>query len=134
MCSRRYDGVTTFNVLDIGVMPVSAMYGGVVDGVRLRTCDHPRQIERNAKHGSQDFYPVDLETEIIGNKFPDARQKFHAIMFCEVLEYLKMGAKEILGDLRQLLAPGGMSYLTTPNGMAYTTFLAYFEGRSPVAR
>jgi hypothetical protein len=57
-------------------------------------------------------YPPHLETEIIGTKFPDARSKFHAIMFCEVLEHLKVAPKEILADLKQLLAPGGMIYLT----------------------
>lgn len=128
------DDAAAFNVLDIGVMAVSAMYGDVVSGVRLHTCDHPRHVERNARHGSQDFYPVDLEAEVIGQKFPDARGKFHAIMFCEVLEHLKVAPKEILADLKQLLASGGMIYLTTPNGMSYTTFLAYFKGRSPVAR
>ena len=132
--TKVFGQLPAINVLDVGVMAVSTMYGEAVPGVNLHTCDHPRRVNNNASHGFADFYPIDLETEDLGAKHPELRGKFHVILFCEVLEHLKMGPKEIMRDFKRLLAPGGMIYLTTPNAMAYTTFLAYFEGRSPVTR
>jgi SAM-dependent methyltransferase len=115
-------------------MSVSGMYADGIEGVRLHTTDHPRRGGENASFGSRDFYPADLETEELGVRYPELIGKFHVIIFCEVLEHLKVAPSEILRDFKRLLAPGGMIYLTTPNGMGYGVFLAYFEGRSPVTR
>ncbi len=133
--AKRFGSLAEINVLDIGVMAVSGMYQEAVDGLRLDTCDHPRRNEHAASQKVlSEFYPIDLETEALHQKFPELVGKYHAILFCEVLEHLKISPTEILGDLKRLLVPGGMIYLTTPNGMGYGSFLAYFEGRSPVAK
>src|ERR1019366_7324430 len=113
---------------------VSAMYADGIEGLRLYTTDHPRRSGENANFGSRDFYPADLETEELSVRYPELIGKFHVIIFCEVLEHLKLSPNEILRDFKRLLAPGGMIYLTTPNGMASGVFLGYFEGRSPVVQ
>jgi hypothetical protein len=129
--TKVFGDLESINVLDVGVMSVSRMYADSVDGLRLFTTDHPRRAAENTAFGSPDFYPVDLEVEELSVRYPELRGRFHAILFCEVLEHLKMSPEEALRDFARLLAPGGMIYLTTPNGMGYGKFLAYFEGNNP---
>jgi len=131
--TKVFGHLDQINVLDVGVMSVSRMYADGIDGLRLHTTDHPRRAAENMDFGSLDFYPADLEIEELSVRYPELIGKFHVIVFCEVLEHLKLSPDEILRDFRKLLAPGGMIYLTTPNGMGYGTFLAYFESLSPVA-
>jgi SAM-dependent methyltransferase len=132
--SKTFGHLNEINVLDVGVMPVSRMYAHGIEGFRLHTTDHPRRANENSSFGTADFYPADLETEDLSVLYPELIGKFHAIIFCEVLEHLKLRPREVLSDFRRLLAPGGMMYLTTPNGMSYGTFLSYFESLSPVVR
>ena len=132
--TKVFGHLSEINVLDVGVMSVSGMYADGIEGLRLHTTDHPRRAAENADFGSRYFYPADLETEDLGERYPELIGKFQVIMFCEVLEHLKLSPHEILRDFRRLLAPGGMIYLTTPNGMGYGVFLAYFSGLSPVVQ
>ncbi len=71
---------------------------------------------------------------MLSTKYPDLRGTIHLIIFCEVLEHLKVTPFEILQDFRELLAPNGLIYLSTPNGMRAGVFLDYFQGRSPVVK
>jgi Methyltransferase domain len=128
---KSFGHLESINVLDVGVMSVSSMYSEGIDGLRLFTTDHARRGNKNAEFGSPDFYPADLEMEELSVRYPELIGKFHVILFCEVLEHLKLAPQEILRDFKRLLAPGGMLYLTTPNGMGYGKFLAYFEGNNP---
>jgi 2-polyprenyl-3-methyl-5-hydroxy-6-metoxy-1,4-benzoquinol methylase len=130
---KHFPTLPKINVLDIGVMTVSLMYQESVDGLELFTCDHPRRVEFIKNFGSANFYPVDLENEDIGERHPKMIGKFHAILFCEVLEHLRVKPSEILSDFRRILAPGGLIYLTTPNGIGYGAMLAIFERKSPSA-
>lgn len=131
--TKHFPTLPKINVLDIGVMAVSLMYQESVEGLELFTCDHPRRVEHIEKFGSPNFYPVDLENEDIGERYPETIGKFHAILFCEVLEHLRVTPSEILTDLRRLLAKDGAIYLTTPNGIGYGAMLAIFERKSPSA-
>jgi 2-polyprenyl-3-methyl-5-hydroxy-6-metoxy-1,4-benzoquinol methylase len=125
--------VTPLRVLDVGVMAISGMYGKIADGLELHTCDHPaREAQQAAISSTRKFYPVNLETEPLASKFPEIKGKFHLIFFCEVLEHIRVTPTEILLDLKELLAPNGLIYMSTPNGMRPGVFLDYFQGRSPV--
>ncbi len=130
---KHFPTLPKINVLDIGVMTVSLMYQEAVEGLELFTCDHPRRVEFIKNFASPNFYPVDLENEDIGERHPEMIGKFHAILFCEVLEHLRVNPSEILSDFRRILAPGGLIYLTTPNGIGYGAMLAIFERKSPAA-
>jgi Methyltransferase domain len=101
----------------------------------LHTCDHPaREAEHMAFSPETKFYPVNLETEQLPVKFPELKGKFNLIFFCEVLEHLRVTPTEILTDLKELLSPNGLIYISTPNGMRPGVFLSYFQGRSPVVQ
>jgi 2-polyprenyl-3-methyl-5-hydroxy-6-metoxy-1,4-benzoquinol methylase len=132
--SKKFADLDVIDVLDVGVMAVSGQYAEAVNGLRLHTCDHPRRSIQNDQFGSSNFYPADLEVDILPQLHPNLIGKFHVILFCEVLEHLRLSPREILADFKQLLAPGGIIYLTTPNGLEYGKILAYFQGVSPVAK
>ncbi len=129
--TKIFGHLNEINVLDIGVMSVSAMYADGIEGLRLYTTDHPRRSGENANFGSRDFYPADLETEELSVRYPELIGKFHVIIFCEVLEHLKLSPNEILRDFKRLLAPGGMIYLTTPNGNGVRRIPCLFRGPKP---
>lgn len=131
--TKIFGTLNEINVLDVGVTSVSGMYADGIEGIRLSITDHPRRAAENRNLGSRDFYPADLEIDEINIKYPQLVGKFHVIILCEVLEHLKVSPNEILHDLKHLLAPGGLIYVTTPNGMGWGTFIAYFERQSPVA-
>ncbi len=131
---KIFPGIDHINLLDIGVMSISAMYSEIDKDIELSTCDHPRRSLSEIPGTTQGFYPADLERDELSKKYPELVGKFHLIFFCEVLEHLKVAPAEILSDLKKLLAPGGLIYLTTTNGRGYGVFLAYLDGLSPVSR
>ncbi|MGO8737832.1 class I SAM-dependent methyltransferase [Rhodoblastus sp.] len=131
--STYFPAVPEFRVLDIGLMSVSQLYKRIVPETQLHICDHPAAEEkfRSFPEGYAQFYPINIETTQIQNVYTQLKGQFHLILFCEVLEHLRLEPAEIISDLKELLVPNGMLYLTTPNGMRAGVFLSYFEGRAP---
>jgi hypothetical protein len=69
----------------------------------------------------------------IENPDPIATRKlgqFECVVFCEVFEHLRMNIFGTMSLLRDLLAEGGILYLTTPNGLGLFGMRQYLRGRT----
>ena len=72
---------------------------------------------------------IDLEEDTFAETLPDLRGRFDAIMFCEVIEHIRASPQEQIGDLIELLRPGGYLIISTPNGLARAYLVAIMAGR-----
>jgi len=61
---------------------------------------------------------------------PFADASWHAIVFSEVLEHLRLSPSAVFQELHRLLVPGGLLLLTTPNVARLTNVLKLFVGRN----
>jgi SAM-dependent methyltransferase len=62
--------------------------------------------------------------------FPQARDTFDIVLFLAVIEHLHGSPRRVLGGLWQMLRPGGLLVVTTPNHAWIRTRLRLLTGRS----
>lgn len=55
--------------------------------------------------------------------------RFDCVVFCEVIEHLRLDLLRTLAALRETLAPDGVLYLTTPNGVSLGSMKRFVLGR-----
>ncbi len=56
--------------------------------------------------------------------------QFDCVVFCEVFEHLRSNILKTMSLLRDLVAEGGILYLTTPNGLGLYAIREYLRGRT----
>jgi SAM-dependent methyltransferase len=113
-------------VCEIGVSAFTRFYTQLLPQIDLVTVDRsldlfgveaPFAIE---ECGASQHYNIDLNRESI---HPDwgtpPLGTFDYVVFCEVLEHLRVNPVQLFEELLSLLKPDGLLYLTTPNFFSY---------------
>jgi SAM-dependent methyltransferase len=73
-------------------------------------------------------YLEDLDVEVLSMDIesgdpPDLGENYDVVVFCEVLEHLRINVLRTVRMLATLLKPEGLLYLTTPNGAGFVQTL-----------
>ena len=71
-----------------------------------------------------------LECDVERKPIPEADGAFQSVVFLEVLEHMSVGVPHALGELRRVLAPGGMLVLSTPNLAQFRNRVKLLKGKS----
>jgi SAM-dependent methyltransferase len=91
--------------------------------------------ERYNPGGEHNYYEFDLNLAGDPSKsYPGPKGCYDAIVFMEVLEHLIIPPDAVLRLLSDLLAPGGLLLLTTPNGAWLKNRLKLLRGVNPFER
>lgn len=113
-------------VLDIGMSRLTEMihdrFGVPVDAMGFGD-DGPID--------SGDYYHLDLNDCQFSDRCRRDLPRYDVIVFAEVLEHLYTSPKLVLGYLADLLAPGGVMIVQTPNGVALPRRVGMLMGRNP---
>jgi SAM-dependent methyltransferase len=120
------DGKESPRVCEVGVSAFTRFYTKLLPQIELVTVDRsldlfgvesPFAIE---ECGASHHYNIDLNRESL---HPDWGTPsigiFDYVVFCEVLEHLRVSPVQIFEELLSLLKPDGLLYLTTPNFFSY---------------
>jgi 2-polyprenyl-3-methyl-5-hydroxy-6-metoxy-1,4-benzoquinol methylase len=97
-------------------------------GYRVSAMDIPQHAtlpfvsERAARMGIT-IHIVDEERFARGDFMGSEPDRFHAIMFCEILEHITFNPIAFWRRVHQLVRPGGLIYVTTPNSMKLLSVL-----------
>lgn len=70
------------------------------------------------------------ECDLVRGPLPLDAGRFDAVVFCEVLEHLNSNPLPVLLEIRRVLKPRGLLYLSTPNLARWDNRLKLMEGRS----
>jgi SAM-dependent methyltransferase len=70
------------------------------------------------------------ECDVEREPIPEADGAFQSVVFLEVLEHMSVGVPHALGELRRVLAPGGMLVLSTPNLAQFRNRVKLLKGKS----
>ena len=123
-------------VLEVGASPVTMMYAKVLDDIDLfsrRTCPagNPPDGRSPQRYGfAGTFLHRSRYRRALRRWHPRlVEQQFHIVLFCEVIEHVLASPQEMLYDLLQLVAPGGVLIVTTPNGMSARRLFDVVIGR-----
>jgi SAM-dependent methyltransferase len=120
-------------VLEVGASPVTSMYARVLSDIELFTADLPAgnpPEEIAQRFGSKEHYYINLDTDALSARHPHlVEQQFHIVLFCEVIEHVLASPEEMLADLLNLVAPGGVLIVTTPNAMSARRLFDVVTGR-----
>jgi SAM-dependent methyltransferase len=85
--------------------------------------------------GVTEHVNLDLNVTPLGDVLPEPVRGSCDLVVCgEVVEHLLADPAEILADLLELLAPGGLLVVTTPNYLALRSIRVMEAGRSPASR
>lgn len=116
----------TMRVLDIGKSRLTDMiherYGVTVDALGF---DNNRSI------ASGRYYSFDLNECQDRSRWRCDLPKYDIIIFAEVIEHLHTAPSLVLGFLSQLLQPGGIIVIQTPNAVALPRRAKMLFGRNP---
>ena len=127
-------------IADIGPTPflapiLSSLTGAEVVTVERPVADGGRDDVWAKAVGVAHHVNLDLNTTSLGEVLPEAMRRSCDLVLCgEVVEHLFADPAEIAGDLLELLAPGGLLVVTTPNYLALRSMRVMEEGRSPASR
>lgn len=113
-------------ILEIGAWPYVMTFalqqlGYRVDSVDL---DPSRDVEYLDARGLR-VQACDIEAEAL----PFDDHSFDVVVFAEVLEHMGRNAMQALQEMRRVLRPGGMLFVTTPNLYSPANILAFITGR-----
>jgi SAM-dependent methyltransferase len=115
-------------VLDVGMSYQTLLLRSVFPEVALSTLgffDHRFKRMEGVEH--TDFNLNDSAEEA---RWP-LLEPFDLILLAEVIEHLHVPPTRVLGMLRELLRPGGMLVIQTPNPVNLARRLALLRGESP---
>ena len=80
---------------------------------------------------------MQVDIERIDPKITEGLGQFECVVFCEIFEHLRINILGTITALGSLVSPGGILYLTMPNGLGLSAWLTkYAKGRTgpdPVA-
>lgn len=98
-------------ILDVGTSPFTVFLKKMYPRSKIVTIDLTSKFERKMERNKIKFFKIDLnkETLLALNK------KFDAVLFLEVIEHLKRNHKVILTQIEEILRPGGICIIQTPN-------------------
>ena len=99
------------SILDFGISINSFVMRDLFPAAKISVADRP-QIRMPTKSFHK-FYPVDLEDDELAAI--DLSDRFDAIVFCEVIEHLRVHPTNVIKFLLRHLSPSGSLLLTTPN-------------------
>ncbi|MBI4026882.1 MAG: class I SAM-dependent methyltransferase [Verrucomicrobia bacterium] len=68
--------------------------------------------------------------ELGGGPLPFPESSFHAVIFSEVLEHLRLPPRKVFREMFRLLTPGGWLWVTTPNIARLTNIAKLAIGRN----
>ena len=71
-----------------------------------------------------------LECDVEREPIPEADGAYRAVVFLEVLEHMSGGVPHALGEMRRVLAPGGLLVLSTPNLAQFRNRVKLLKGKS----
>ena len=115
-------------ILDVGPHFLTELLGVSFPDATLNTLGFRNpscyREERVAEH-------FDLDLNDVGNGEPRALPKHDVVVMAEVIEHLYTAPEVVLGFLRELLEPGGLLVLQTPNAAAWNKRLALLRGVNP---
>lgn len=71
-----------------------------------------------------------LQCDVEREPIPGADGAFASVVFLEVLEHMFVGVPHALGEMRRVLAPGGVLVLSTPNLAQFRNRLKLLKGKT----
>ena len=100
-------------------------------GYRVRAMDVPAHAElvfvvERAKRMGIPVHVVDEGSFARGDFMSSETDRFDAVMFCEILEHITFNPIAFWRRVHELLRPGGIIYLTTPNSVKLLSLLGAF--------
>lgn len=100
------------SVLDVGAMPLLFTLAAQSAGYRVTGLDlDPDRLGSLPADAGLDIRRCDIEREPI----PADDASFDAVVFNELFEHLRIDPIFTLSEVRRVLRPGGLLYLSTPN-------------------
>jgi hypothetical protein len=124
---KQLDG-QPINVLDFGTSHTANMVSKALDNrCALYDCDieHSKTLPPFIKKQ----FVLNLERDNLRNHILDT--KMDIIIFCEVIEHLRVNPSNLFRFLKNNLAPGGYLFITTPNFFRSQN-VSHFKARLPM--
>jgi trans-aconitate methyltransferase len=126
---RSCGATAASRILDIGASPLSSLIATEL-GIRVESMGLESESEAN------DFahHQFDLNALQDRTQWRTAFGPYDIIVFAEVLEHLYTAPELVLPYLRELLVPGGVLLLQTPNAVAFRKRAKMVLGVNPFER
>ena len=126
---RSCGATATSRILDIGASPLSSLIATEL-GIRVESMGLESESEAN------DFahHRFDLNALQDRTQWRTEFGQYDIIVFAEVLEHLYTAPELVLPYLRELLVPGGVLLLQTPNAVAFRKRAKMVLGVNPFER
>ena len=119
---------------------LAKVLGDLTDGAEVITVDRPtedggRDAAWATSAGVAHHVNLDLNTTPLGTVLPEALRRSCDLVLCgEVVEHLFADPAEIIADVLELVAPGGLLVVTTPNYLGLRSLREMEKGRNPASR
>lgn len=106
-------------ILDIGTSPFTFILRRRYPQASIHTIDYTSAFKDRCRKNHIVFHQVDLAQ----SRLPAFRKRFHIVTFLEVIEHVAGDHKKILAFIAQVLKPGGLCIIQTPNRQAVKSML-----------
>jgi 2-polyprenyl-3-methyl-5-hydroxy-6-metoxy-1,4-benzoquinol methylase len=126
---RDRGATATWRVLDIGASPLTSLLASEL-GVRVESMG----LEREARGEAAVHHRFDLNALEDRGQWRTDLGPYDVIVFAEVLEHLYTAPELVLPYLRELLVPGGVLLLQTPNAVSLRKRAKMVLGVNPFER
>jgi len=119
---------------------LAKLLGDLTGGAEVVTVDRPtedggRDQAWADSAGVAHHVNLDLNTTSLRDVLPDELRRSCDLVLCgEVVEHLFADPAEIVADVLELVAPGGLLVVTTPNFLGLRSLREMEKGRNPASR
>jgi hypothetical protein len=128
-CLRRHLPTAADRVLDVGPSELTSLLGESL-GITVDSLG----LEPDGQGPAGRHHCFDLNQTQQRQRWRLDLGPYHAIVFAEVLEHLHTAPELVLSYLRELIAPGGLLVLQTPNAVALRKRMRLLLGHNPFER
>ena len=115
-------------ILDIGTTPFTLYLKASRPDDEVTTLDRTTLLADRCRAAGVAHATCDLDVD----PFPFPDEAFDVVVFTEVLEHVFRPPSEVLGEVRRILAPGGMLVLSVPNIAYVLNRVRLLLGRTPL--